>query len=132
MGNFRGWELLIVLAVLLLLFGAKRLPDTARGLGRSLRILKAETKGMRDDDERDPLADRPRAVDRSDPQGIADSRGFAPNGSTALDGRDGHRDGHRDGYRVREQFDVRERPLDVPPGETTRVRPLPERDPRDR
>lgn len=45
-----GWEWLVVLAVILLIFGAKRLPDTARGLGRSLRILKAETRGLRDDD----------------------------------------------------------------------------------
>jgi sec-independent protein translocase protein TatA len=48
MANFKGWEIIIVLALLLLLFGAKRLPDAARGLGRSLRIFKAETKGLRD------------------------------------------------------------------------------------
>ena len=47
----RGWEILILLVLLVLLFGAKRLPDTARGLGRSLRIFKAETKGLRDDDD---------------------------------------------------------------------------------
>ncbi len=53
--NMRGWEWLIVVAVVLLLFGAKRLPDTARGLGRSLRIFKAETKGLTGgDDEEDP------------------------------------------------------------------------------
>ena len=39
---------IVVLAVLLL-FGAKRLPDAARGVGRSLRIFKAETEGMRSD-----------------------------------------------------------------------------------
>jgi sec-independent protein translocase protein TatA len=50
MSNFKGWEIIIVLALLLLLFGAKRLPDAARGLGRSMRIFKAETKGLRDDD----------------------------------------------------------------------------------
>ena len=42
-------ELIIVLVVLLLVFGSKRLPDSARSLGRSLRIFKAETKGLRDD-----------------------------------------------------------------------------------
>jgi sec-independent protein translocase protein TatA len=41
--------LLIALAAILL-FGAKRLPDSARSLGRSMRILKAETKGLREDD----------------------------------------------------------------------------------
>jgi sec-independent protein translocase protein TatA len=46
-----GWELVLVLLVILVLFGAKRLPDSARSLGRSMRILKAETKGMRDDDD---------------------------------------------------------------------------------
>lgn len=49
MPNLKGWEWLIIVALILLLFGAKRLPDAARGLGRSLRIFKAETKGLVDD-----------------------------------------------------------------------------------
>jgi sec-independent protein translocase protein TatA len=44
-------ELLIILAVLILLFGASKLPELARGSGRALRIFKAETKGLGDDDE---------------------------------------------------------------------------------
>jgi sec-independent protein translocase protein TatA len=44
--NMKGWEWLIIVALILLLFGAKRLPDAARGLGRSMRIFKAETKGL--------------------------------------------------------------------------------------
>jgi sec-independent protein translocase protein TatA len=44
-------ELLIILAVLVLLFGASKLPDLARGSGRALRIFKAETKGLMDDDD---------------------------------------------------------------------------------
>jgi len=51
MPNLRWQELLIIVALVLLLFGAKRLPDAARGLGRSLRIFKAETKGLVDGDE---------------------------------------------------------------------------------
>ncbi|NDB18204.1 MAG: twin-arginine translocase TatA/TatE family subunit [Actinobacteria bacterium] len=42
-------EILILILIVVLLFGAKRLPDVARGLGRSLRILKAETKGNSDE-----------------------------------------------------------------------------------
>jgi sec-independent protein translocase protein TatA len=45
-----GWELILVVLVIMVLFGAKRLPDASRSLGRSLRIFKAETKGLRDDD----------------------------------------------------------------------------------
>ena len=51
MPNLRWQELLIIVALVLLLFGAKRLPDAARGLGRSLRIFKAETNGLVDGDE---------------------------------------------------------------------------------
>jgi len=50
-------ELLIILAVLILLFGASKLPELARGSGRALRIFKAETKGLMDDDEDDKPAD---------------------------------------------------------------------------
>jgi sec-independent protein translocase protein TatA len=48
---FDGPHLLIVLLVILVLFGGKKLPDAARGLGRSLRIFKSEVKQMRDDDD---------------------------------------------------------------------------------
>ncbi|HEX6500509.1 MAG TPA: Sec-independent protein translocase subunit TatA [Micromonosporaceae bacterium] len=50
MGTLRPWHIAVLVVVLILLFGAKRLPDAARGLGRSLRILKAETRGLADDD----------------------------------------------------------------------------------
>ena len=49
MPNLRWQELLIIVALVVLLFGAKRLPDAARGLGRSLRIFKSETKGLVED-----------------------------------------------------------------------------------
>jgi sec-independent protein translocase protein TatA len=44
------WHILVLVVVLILLFGAKRLPDAARSLGRSMRILKAETRGLAEDD----------------------------------------------------------------------------------
>src|SRR5689334_6548285 len=50
MGALRPWHIIVLVVVLILLFGAKRLPDAARALGRSMRILKAETKGLADDD----------------------------------------------------------------------------------
>jgi sec-independent protein translocase protein TatA len=46
-----GWELVLIVLVIVLLFGAKKLPEFARGTGQALRIFKAETKGLRDDDE---------------------------------------------------------------------------------
>ncbi|MER5640374.1 Sec-independent protein translocase subunit TatA [Kitasatospora sp. NPDC002227] len=44
------WHLLVVLAVIILLFGSKKLPEMARGLGKSMRILKAETKALREEE----------------------------------------------------------------------------------
>jgi sec-independent protein translocase protein TatA len=44
-------ELLLILAVVILLFGAAKLPELARGSGRALRIFKAETKGLTDDEK---------------------------------------------------------------------------------
>ena len=49
MPNLRGSEWLIIVLLIVLLFGAKRLPDAARSIGRSLRIFKAETKGLAED-----------------------------------------------------------------------------------
>lgn len=51
MGNLGATELIIIAVVIILLFGAKKLPDMARSLGRSAKILKAETKGLREDDD---------------------------------------------------------------------------------
>jgi sec-independent protein translocase protein TatA len=51
MGALKPWHIAVLVVVLILLFGAKRLPDAARSLGRSLRIIKAETKGLVDDDK---------------------------------------------------------------------------------
>ncbi|ALV32694.1 Sec-independent protein translocase subunit TatA [Streptomyces sp. CdTB01] len=43
------WHLLIVAIVVIVLFGSKKLPDTARALGKSMRILKSEAKAMKDE-----------------------------------------------------------------------------------
>jgi sec-independent protein translocase protein TatA len=51
LGELSPWHLLILAAVVLVLFGAKKLPDSARSLGRAMRIFKAETSGLRGDDK---------------------------------------------------------------------------------
>ena len=50
--GFGAPELIVVLLIVLVLFGYKKLPDASRALGRSLRIFKGEMKGMKDDDVR--------------------------------------------------------------------------------
>ena len=49
-----GWELIVIVLVIVLLFGARKLPELARGTGQALRIFKSETKGLRDDDDGRP------------------------------------------------------------------------------
>jgi sec-independent protein translocase protein TatA len=58
-GGLGTTELLIILAVLVLLFGATKLPELARGSGRALRIFKAETKGLMDEDDEDDSTKTP-------------------------------------------------------------------------
>jgi len=48
--NLSAWHVLIVLLVVVLLFGAKRLPDLAKSVGQSMKIFKHEVKDLRDDD----------------------------------------------------------------------------------
>jgi sec-independent protein translocase protein TatA len=43
-------EIIIIAIVIFALFGYRKLPDAARSVGRSMRIFKAETKGLREDD----------------------------------------------------------------------------------
>jgi sec-independent protein translocase protein TatA len=44
------WHLIVVAIVVIVLFGSKKLPEAARGLGKSMRILKSEAKAMKSDD----------------------------------------------------------------------------------
>lgn len=76
MGNIGTWQLVIVLAIVLLLFGAKRLPEAARGLGRSLKIFKTETQGLVGGDEKSSDD----TVDTADSTGTA---GGTTTGTTA-------------------------------------------------
>lgn len=51
MPNLGTTEILLILAVVILLFGAKKLPELARGSGKALRIFKTEVKALHDDDD---------------------------------------------------------------------------------
>ena len=51
MGALKPWHIILLVVVIVVIFGSKRLPDAARSLGRSMRIMKAETKGLMDDDK---------------------------------------------------------------------------------
>ncbi|QIX26697.1 Sec-independent protein translocase subunit TatA [Nocardioides sp. JQ2195] len=53
-------EITLILLLVVLLFGAKKLPELARGTGRALRIFKAETKGLIDDDDDDQTKPAPK------------------------------------------------------------------------
>lgn len=57
MPSLGGWEIVIILGVLVLLFGAKRLPDMARSIGQSARVFKGEMKGMKNDEPEPPAAE---------------------------------------------------------------------------
>lgn len=72
MPNLRPMEIVLILLVILLLFGAKKLPDMARSLGKSARILKSEAKAMKKDSgdgggdgDKDGQADAQRSVPKT-------------------------------------------------------------------
>jgi sec-independent protein translocase protein TatA len=76
LGMPEGAEWLVILAIVVLVFGAAKLPDLARGTGQALRIFKAETKGLRDDKDGKKSdatqAEAPRALDAGSEAKLAD------------------------------------------------------------
>ncbi|GAA2308881.1 Sec-independent protein translocase subunit TatA [Streptomyces kunmingensis] len=68
-GKIGAPELIILLVVILLLFGAKKLPDMARSLGKSARILKSEAKAMKSEGGNKDAApsDPPKQDDKETP-----------------------------------------------------------------
>ncbi|MCW3494446.1 Sec-independent protein translocase subunit TatA [Microbacterium sp. SSM24] len=78
-----GWHFLIILAVILLLFGAAKLPALAKSMGQSARVFKGEMKAMKDDDSSKGDAtsattvssvDAPSTEVRTDAGGTAESK----------------------------------------------------------
>ncbi len=53
-GLFEGWHVVVLVLVVVLLFGWKRMPDAARSLGRSMRIFKSEVGEMKNDGKASP------------------------------------------------------------------------------
>ena len=51
LGGLGGWEIMIILLVILVFFGANKIPDIARGLGRGIREFKDATKEIKDEIE---------------------------------------------------------------------------------
>lgn len=66
------WHLIVVAIVVIVLFGSKKLPDAARGLGKSMRILKSEAKAMKSDDTT-PATAPPTASPTPAPEAITPS-----------------------------------------------------------
>jgi sec-independent protein translocase protein TatA len=66
LGGLQPWHWIIVIAVFVLLFGAKKLPDAARSLGQSMRIFKSEVKEMRTDAKPETPPATPIASERAD------------------------------------------------------------------
>ena len=79
MGGLQPWHWVIVIAVFVLLFGAKKLPDAARSLGKSMRIFKSEIKEMQADSKQDTASSSgPDSAERAAPTPIASERADTP------------------------------------------------------
>jgi len=81
-GGLGATELLIIGAVIVMMFGATKLPELARGSGQALRIFKSETKGLMDDDDKTdtkvdskPEATTSATADATDPTVVVTSPG---------------------------------------------------------
>lgn len=86
MGMLKPWHIIVLVVVILLLFGARRLPDLARSVGQSLKIFKKEVKELTEDektdrDDRVDPAPRDRATGTTGTTGTGPSS--VPGGSTS-------------------------------------------------
>ena len=62
------WKILIIAVVIIVLFGSRKLPQAARSLGQSMRILKREVSSLHDDDQDAPAQDSAAAPKLQQPQ----------------------------------------------------------------
>ncbi|HWU11264.1 MAG TPA: Sec-independent protein translocase subunit TatA [Streptomyces sp.] len=82
-GNLKPLEIVLIIAVILLLFGAKKLPDMARSLGKSARILKSEAKAMKKDDAESAAPTTENVADTAPPAATARTIQAAPGDVTS-------------------------------------------------
>lgn len=68
LGNLTGWHALIILAIVILLFGATKLPALARSVGQSMKIFKNEVKSSDDDEKKNTAKSEDSANDSSSNQ----------------------------------------------------------------
>lgn len=80
MANLSGWHLVIILVIILLLFGAPRLPKLARSLGESMRIFRGEVRTMNDEDK-----DKKPGDAGTNESNVAESGDIAPNSAPRSD-----------------------------------------------
>lgn len=84
LSGLQGWHIVVIVIALVLLFGAKRLPDAAKGVGKSLRIFKSEAKAMREQDEgNDTGTSTAPATDQLPSAGGTSANGAATDGAAS-------------------------------------------------
>lgn len=66
-GVFGGWEIVLILAVVLILFGAKKLPELAKGLGTGIKEFKKATREVTDEIQNAPVDAPPRSAAPGNP-----------------------------------------------------------------
>lgn len=90
------WEIIVIAVVIMVLFGAKKMPEAARSLGRSMRIFKAETKGLEDDDSKESQQHEESTSDKQQAGGQAQQLSSAESDQPVVDGRVVNRDQTRE------------------------------------
>jgi sec-independent protein translocase protein TatA len=77
--GLEGWHIVIIVALIALLFGSRKLPDAARSVGQSLRIFKSEMKAAATDDKPAASSAAPAA-----PQAVEAAAPVAPSVADAV------------------------------------------------
>ena len=75
--GLQGWHFIVLVAVVLLLFGAPKLPGLARSIGQSMRIFRSEVKTMKDENaepDADATTDEPAAATEPAPKAASKSK----------------------------------------------------------